>query len=242
MYFWIIAIVLLILAAIITFKVVKTVVKTMMILSFIVIAFFVISGLLITLDANEFKDSFLKRSSTYLLEDNGEIEAGLEGMLKEGSEPSFIGKEKLKKINTYYPEDKDSILGDSYKVFIFKKDAFEDMGKIDLGGEKYPGNEVLDMLFSKDPARAYLEIQGYNIQQKDMLYEQMQIEDDAQFKGLLFASLFGTKMADDPLFLVKSIKKDNLEVYKKTMLFKAMDLIPSFIFEKVLGVENESDR
>ena len=64
----------------------------------------------------------------------------------------------------------------------------------------------------------------------------LELEEAYEFKSYLLLALFqAANEQQGPAFLIENIKNDNIEIYKETIAFRLLTVIPNSVFETLLG-------
>lgn len=232
-----------VIAGLLAFKFTKSVIKSIF-LAFSLLG--IILGVIVALiaaDAIDFNKNFQTRESLFVLEENGKILTGFSGIMGEGLTPSYLKAEEISSLHQNY-DDLDVVLGDHYKLFIIKRNFFDTLETIESGDVSFGKQEFFDMVSSDNPLDSFIANQYPNLSdasipkiKKDLL-EQLEIEEESQFSGTLFAVSLGAAMKDSPVFLFAQYQKGNVIIYPETMLFKAMKRIPSSLLQKLVKGED----
>lgn len=231
----IIWLVLIIVAGLIIYKITKSIFKAIFLaLSVGVIIIIILGGLIIS-DINDFRENAQTQPNIYLLEDNGEIIAGFSGILGEDFQPDFV-EEELGPYNNL-----DGLLGNNYKLFLVKKQALGSVEEVEGEDITLTRQEILDMIASDSPVDDFIKKQYPNLPAAQLsgarqsLLSQMEIENDAEFKGTLFAATFASAMEEQgPLFIFDQYKEGNIIIHPETAMFKFLKIIPSSILKNVI--------
>lgn len=214
----------------------------------LIVILLTVSAVMVVLDAIEVKDALTGGAEViYLMSQDGNLKTGLQmkGAIKQGNEPIFINDEEVVKLQDYYSKgDMDKILNNKFKLFIFKAKCFEDIPAIVLSeneGFAISKQSAVEIINSENPKDEMVDLilrfqfnhMGLNETQQEMVKEQLtlkiekQLQDSEAIKGQMFAALVSNGMEDDgSVFLIDQYKKGNLIVYKETILFKVLKLIP----------------
>lgn len=246
----IIGIVLFIIVSLIIIKVVKTFAKAMFLISSLVLFILIIVGVITLSDVGDFKKSFSNQTSLYILEKDDIIIAGFNGEFSNNQSPILETDHSLESINGYYINgDISSIKGDHYKLFIIDLISLEIVKTIDTGEVELTFGQVSKLLSSDTPIDDYIKIssdQDLSGFQKNYIKENLMktsnIEDESQFKGILFGMLFQTATEKQGSFLFKQYKKGNIIVYPETAMFKLVKLVPSFLLDFFVTEQGEKNR
>jgi len=233
----IIWIVVIIIIGLILFKVTKSILKAIFLISSVAVLIMLVLGFLVISDAMDFNENFQNQSSIFVLEENNNLIAGLSGIPSNGSQFTFLTEEEL---GLYNSSNLDDILEDNYKLFLMKKQAFNSIDKVESENMNLTKQQIFDLIDSEDPIYDYLELQPEEIpesalsQARQSILDQLKIESGVEFKGVLFASLFGQAM-QNPLFLFEQHQKGNITVYPETAMFKFMKRMPLSVLSRLIN-------
>jgi len=235
----IIMLVLVILGALMVFKVTKSILKAVFLAVSVILLIVIIGGYFVVSDANDFREKFPSQPSIYLLKDDEKIIAGFSGILEENFTPSPALEEQINSYQyDYEQKNLNKILGENYKLFIMNKSAFDFVNEVSAGEKPLAKQEIFDLLDSSMPINDYLSKQGIPDSQKSKarqdLLAQMNIKDDTEFKGILFGLLYATAMSKEgPLFMFDQVRNENMIVYPETAMFKLLKQIPSSFIQNI---------
>ncbi len=203
-----------------------------------------ISGLLLYLDIRDFQENFQDSEKIFLLSENGNILTGFTSTLQEGSEPDEIPKERLAELQTYYNnKEYNKIKGENYKMFIIDASAFDFMEEEqEIEREKdfvYTKEFVFKFIKSEnladDFSREYIKQKSIDESRLEEIKKEFieNIEED-KFRAQLFSSLLEeSSKQKGPLFLILFYREGDTLIYKETILFKLIKLLPEGIMEKL---------
>lgn len=240
----IIGLILFIIISVIILKFVKKIAKAIFLISSLAILILAILGVIVFLDINNFKENFSTTPSLYLLQKDGKIVSGFGGVFAEEKSPSLLNKSALDPINSdFQTNNMDAVKNGYYKLFIINFDAFASLNTIKMDNNtELTLQQISDLLSSDTPADDYIKayVKGNLSQtQRELIRKQMledsNLEDDAQFKGILFGMLFKSAVEEKgPLFIFDQYKQNKLVIYPETALFKAIKLVPSSLLGKII--------
>ena len=235
----IIALVVLAIIAYVILKVVKSIAKTVFLVSSIVTLIFIVFTILVMVDVKDFRENFSTQPSLFVL-DNGKA-AFTASFGEQGSVPTALDDAQLSELNKNIENPK-LIIGDNYKVFFISRNTFSDLSTITVGEDKISKNDILNIIDSETPLDDYLATVAKDIPEsmREQLKEQMKaqtgIEEDSQIKGILFAMMFSTASQErGQIFFVEELKSENIQVYKESILFKLVGLVPKFLISNLMG-------
>ncbi len=210
-------------SAIIIFKVAKGVIQGVLLASAVVSILVAVAGGFVVKDFLELRDNFQKGDKMLLVSDDNwaKLTAGimLKGQAGEQSVQAAGNKEgkggnaealaltaaELEKLNPLFAnKDYGAMQGKSYKLIIIKESS--------VAGS-LPGSR------GKEPGESIGEERG-------------------EERAAMLAALLSIRVSQDPAFIISEYKKGNVIVYPETPVFKAIKLIPLSLFreaaEKVL--------
>lgn len=239
-----IAIIILVCVIAIAFWIIKKFLKALFIGTIALVIMLVIFGFFVYSDSENFKANIITSDSLFLLK-NAEIETGFRAKFaqqySQKKKPYIFNQTELEMFNEFYNDDElGSILGIDYKVFFIKESMFYGIDKVEVDMGAYKANisslSLIDMIRSPNTlyefSQAMSEATG---EDKNIIMVSLlqQIKDDYEMKGHLFTILFNEKIKrDGALFLIKEIKKQNIDVYPETAVFKAIKLLPITLLDK----------
>jgi len=210
--------------------------KTFAIIGGVIAVGLIVVASLLLMDALDLQKKFRTEDKKFLLDIDHRIEAGLIVGNVQGFEKqeTFTFLEDIYQLNDYYIDEKyDELLGDSYKLFIFKRAAFSDIDEIRFGAVDLKTADAFKIIESFDEREEFSRITGVNMAFIEELYT-----DDNQFETFLFARLvFSSLEQKGPIWMVKEIKKGNIVIYPKTITFVLAKVIPDSTFEEMLSEE-----
>jgi hypothetical protein len=204
-------------------------------------------GFMLQLDSSDFQENFETSEKTILLNDNGQITAGFIGVLKPEKPPQFLSQATIEEYNTYYQrKDFEKLKGNSYKLMIVQREAFNFLGYVEFGGEDIDLKDVFPIINSPNPISMYADrivaagIKSNDIapEYKDKAKEQYleEITKAIGGQGELKGSLFGVLISDatkerGPLFLLEAYGNGQMDVYEETFMFKVIAVIPTSVMK-----------
>ncbi|MEE9525568.1 MAG: hypothetical protein V3V78_03105 [Candidatus Woesearchaeota archaeon] len=237
---FIIGIIILAVIGLIVFKITKSIFKAIFLASTILAITIALISFLVVSDATEFTEKSKAIPSIYLLEEDGIILAGFSGtFMNESSQPTFVSGDAL---GPYEENDLDELLGENYKLYLVKKQAFDLIDTIDGGNLLLSKEEVFTLIDSETPLDDYIIAQVGAVSasqlaafRKDM-FRDMNIENDDGFRGVLFAAMLTTGFKE-PIWLFDQIKQKNIIIYKETPMFKLIKFAPTSYLKKLMKTE-----
>ena len=216
------------------FIVVKKVMKAL----FLVLSVFLIISLILSFfiykDVVDMQKNLAERESIVLIDINGAIVTGVIG--------SFSGKglSLISNISDYdekyASDDFDSMLGQNYKMFVFKEKAFADMEEIIISDKEYSSEFIISLLKSNTPIDDYVEneVKVRDISNNLFLQKELRKQitySDAEFKATLFGGMVSKAIEDGGfVYILSQYKSKNAVIYKETLTFRLIKALPlSFI-------------
>ena len=110
---------------IILFKIIKSLVKTALLVIVFLLIIGVIGGFFVFRDVQDLKENFFVQEKLFLLVDQDEVIQGFEATEFDFDTISFLGPSELSDIEKNYESGNyQEILGDYYKIIILKKELF----------------------------------------------------------------------------------------------------------------------
>jgi hypothetical protein len=232
----IITLILFIIIAVLVFKFIKNVVKSILIILSILVLLVIASGLFISADANDFRANFAAIPSLYLLETDGQIVAGIYGTFSEEGIPSLVGTEQLNSYQTSYQEnDLANIKENYYKVFIIKSEAFDSITEVRTDGETMPKQAIIDLIDSSTPIDDFMEQRNIPQDRRSALMSNFQIANDDEFKSFLFTLLIVESIEEKgPLFIFTEFKQGNVIIYPESAITFFIKEIPFSLLNSLI--------
>jgi len=224
--FQVLIIILLLAIGLIVFKVTKSILKAIFFAAAILTLIIVIFGGLLISDAVKFKENFPTQPSLYLLEEDNILIAGFSTIFKEGAEPDYIAEDQLNSFQiSYKKENFKEIIGDNYKVFLIKKEIFASLNEIRTGDDALTIEEWSDLLESDT---------------SDDVFKASGVNDETEFKGLLFALGFMTILDEKGAFIIfEEYQEKNIKIYPETIFFKSIKLVPNSLTKKMVSLQGD---
>lgn len=232
----IIGIILLIVLAVLIIKFIKSTIKAIALIISILVILSILGTFFVYSDINDFRQNFPTIPSLYLLQKDDQIVSGFYGIFSEETPPSLVSKEQLASYQQSFQEnDLEEIKSDYYKVFIINANAFESITEIKADDTTLSKETLFSLLDSSDPIDDYMTQKNIPKQQRGILLDSLGIENDIEFKALLFAALFAKSMEEKgPLFIFTQLKQGNIIVYPKSTIFRLVKEAPSSLLDKLM--------
>ncbi len=229
--FIIILIIFVFLAALIIILV-KKILKIFFFISILLLVFVLSFGIFIYQDVVDIKENFVSSNKLFLLEDNNEI---LTGIIIIGDETVFIDENQVNTYTNYLQEkDYESLLGDNYKFMLVKLDILNELkDEYEMLDETVTKEELFTIFRSEEP---YKELAGKNPEGKVTINDQeIDAANKVKFKGLLFGVVLANDLikSKNPFKMLIYYKKNYIEIYPETILFKFVKSIPTSFVSKI---------
>ena len=213
-------------------KIIHSIIRTIMVIIFISIFAF---GLLIYLDSKEMQGQIQTKDKLMLLDYGGVVVAGF--TVGRG-QPDIIEAPESYDV-AYANKDYKSMKGQSYLLFLVKKEALQSVDTVDISGYQFTLTELNSLFVSQNPRKLIedkvMADQNITEDQRAAVTEQVELALGSQnrFKGLVFAQVF-SQFNEDQEFLVYNIKDENIVVYPEPFSFKMIRWTPKFILKWVV--------
>lgn len=242
----IVGIILFILIGIIIFKIIGKIVKTLSILMSILTIVMLIGGIFVYLDAKDLKENFSVEKKLFVLDYDDVLLSGftLKDMAVDGM-PEVLSKEVLSEYSNYYSNnDMKSIQGEEYyKVFVFKKELFDDVLEMDIGNVKLSKYDIDAILVSNDALNLVVDkmLMSQGVPLDNTKYREeisKELKSNEAVKGLLVAGLFAKK-SKEPTFIFEGLQNETVMVYPETIIFKLIKIVPFNYMSKFVDMGSE---
>jgi len=193
-------------------------------------------AIILVIDVMDLQKNMKTDDKKFLLELDRRIEAGLiiGDVRAFEKQETFSFLEDIYQLNDYYIDEQfNDILGDSYKLFIFKEEAFVDIEEIKFGAVDIKTEDAFIIIKSFDEREEFAKRTGVQMEFIENLYAT-----DNELETYLFARLvFSSLEQEGPVWLIQQIKKGNIVIHPKTITFLIPKLIPDNMFEDILTEE-----
>lgn len=218
------------------FKLIKSVVKAAFFVLGLFAVFLVIIGVVVMIDANNFKKGFQEGTTKYVLVDG---ESVLASVIVDGQDAEITQvspSQFATDLEAYPPEDYEAIKGDHFKVFFIDKIVLENLSdSLMFGDYRLPQEQAIAILESPDAigslAEAISAQEGMPVDQArtqlDGFYETPE-EAKGSILALFLAELFPARIT----YVIESMRQGTIQVYEETILFKSLQHIPLGIIER----------
>ncbi len=223
-----------IIITVLIFIFVKKVLKALFLTLSVFLVISLILSFFIYKDVVDMQKNLAEQESLIFMDIDGTIITGVFG--------SFSGKElslitDVSNYNEKYASnDFDSLLGQNYKLFVFKEEAFADMEEIIISDKEYSSDFIITLLKSDTPIDDYIKNEAKVQDISNNLFLQKELRkqikySDIEFKAALFGGMI-SKAIDDGgfVYILSQYKSKNAIIYKETLTFKFIKALPlSFI-------------
>lgn len=206
-------------------------------------------GIMLQLDTTDFTNNFESSPKTILLADTDHIAGGFVGVLKPESPPVFLDQKTLDEYSVYFQRGElEKLRGESYKLIIVKRQAFDAIESISFAGEDISKQDAFAIIDAENPLDTYADrVVKAAIQRNDIAPEyseeakkqylgeiQQKIGDAGQLRGALFGVMISEATnKQGSLFLLNSYHNKQVVIHKETFMFKIIKFIPGRILKLV---------
>ena len=218
------------------FKAIKSVIKTLMVMTAIVAIILILVFTFVYSDTSSFKKKFDTEPVVVLYEDHGKLLAGIRLESLSGGNATFITGTELSNIQSSYIAGRYSdIQEENYKVFFMLEEAFTEVeGPISADKQVYTKNFTLEIITSEDPLGTYIANQlGGEVsdQTKQNIASDLGLEDATVLKSRMFGLLYNQMIEEKGIkHLFIQYKKETVDVYPESAFFKFIRWVPvSFV-------------
>jgi hypothetical protein len=225
MIFWLVIIVIAILAAAIIlsifFKVARIFVGIIFAAATLIIVGLLVSGFFVLRDFQDFTAH--SADSKYYLRQGDNIVAGFTQPNATGAF-SLMGAAELNNATaSFAKKDYPALKGSHYKAFIFYFSGLQGNNlSINVAGNGFSGEFAVGLLNSDNP-KAYL---SQSLSQAEISSIEVKLNDSSELKSQFFMSYLASAMKADPLFMIKGISSGSIKVYPETPMFFAIRIMP----------------
>lgn len=210
--------------------------KMLKIISIIGLVFVIIIsvfGFLALSDAKEFREKAAVEPNLFLLVDDGKLLAGAKDLMHNDNPKQLTVSEMAEYQGFLDNKDYKALVGNNYKVIITTMPMFDSMPDSEIPNTDLKNSDIISALKSGDVRGWFIDktIEKTRIpdEQKELARKQLMnsIPEDAELRSNLFITLLGLKgQSEGPLFLIKECRKDNIQVYPETTLFRFIKFAP----------------
>ncbi len=210
---------LMIVFAVVIFRIVSSIVKTMLIISAVVAIMIAVAGGVVALDAYRLKERLQSGDSVLLVagKDWAAISSGV--VIKAAGSQGSQGFDALSG-----PEL------DAINIELAK-------GGYSVLPNAIPGNPGLVLVINEGAITGAIpgdfEIGGVPVSMEAVL--KLLAEGSVEDKAMLLAAILAANVRQNPLYIIEEYRQGNLRVYPEGVAFKAIRLLPLPIFRKVAG-------
>ena len=195
-------------AAIVAFKVARSVLQGVLLVSAVSSIILGIAGAVVVRDALDFRDNFQEGSKLMLFSggDGAKISAGTLIGANESMKP--LSSSDVERMSAAFSKgDYAAMKGDNFKLLIIREDAIISSlpEKVDVEGQSVGRELVLQQLLASDTEQ----------------------------RASILASLFGLQLGRNPLAIISNYKNGNLLIYPETPVFQAVKILPEWLFREV---------
>ncbi len=227
MWSWITIIIVLV-AAYLIFKVIKSVIKTFFIISFLFLLIGGIFAMFLIKDIGDFQDKFPTSEKLFVLVDQEKVYGATAVSDFEDMDPKGL-------ILLPDYEELETLKDDYFIVFVISKEylaRLPDQIPIYQDSDPVTRQELIDALYSKAPSDLMLKASGADEDMREALLEGKSEED---IRAMLIMLAFSSTMQDEGVkSLVDGIKDETLVVYPEYLLFKVLKKTPSFLVNRLI--------
>jgi len=223
------------------FKILKSLFKAIIYFLALVSIIIIISSAFVYMDARGFKEGLDNASNVFVLSDENSLVAGYESRSDRPDERSYFSVDELRDLQGPFEEGElDDMLRDRYKLFIIDISSFSDDDKdVGLGNETYELERILGAIEHPEPLE-YLFEMGDVLDAASTLAA-MDLEDETEFKGFLFAVLYSEFTKEyGSFFLIRGYKEERITIHPETLVFKFLKRVPMLFFRN--PVDTVKDR
>jgi hypothetical protein len=244
MFDTIILIILGLIVFIVVFKIIKSIIKALMIGLLIILFLVGVFSFVLYMDYTSLRDGFGDEKTMFILQNNGVVLSGLTSEKQEDLIYRVFESNELITVNEKYSSKSyKEIKGDSKRLYIvginFYNALEDEVTFVDQYADKMKKETIKKIMVSASPLESYVDLNKIN----DSLNEDEKIELSEQFKtdedfraSLFLLSTNEILEQKGVKYIYKEYKKENVEVYPKTMVFFLINLIPSWLVNMVLWI------
>ena len=235
--FSIITLIIYIIIFIILYKILKSVLKTIISIILISIVILGVFGFLVYLDFNNLKTN-LSNSKNMVLFENKDITAGI--IIDKNQEIILLKEQDINNLKT---QDKNTILKNQnlFKIITFNINTIKEsnLKTITLEDLTLTKEQIIAILESEDAfaetkAQLSLPIDIKNMPLK-FNDKTIALEDQAQLRAIIYASALKEILINDTSYVIGEYSKNNIKVYKETIIFKILKLLPTDTINNIVN-------
>lgn len=223
MYQTIIGLIVFVLILIFIFKLVKNIAKTILFGIFLILIVTGIFGIFIYKDVIDLKENFKDSSKLILLQDEQKFLTGLklyeiEFEEENGFKEYILTEKQLGDLQQKFDGDYGKILGENYKIFVFKIEIFNELLELEFDNKVLSKDFIFRLLRADDAIEMYEREQGEKPED---------ITEDSELKGTIFFRALNKLIEEKgPIFILREYKRENILAYPETAVFKLPKLAP----------------
>lgn len=243
MLFWILLIVVYAVLALLFFRIMKGLLRALLSAMGVISVIVLILGVWAILDARGFAEKSQTNEELFILKEGDRMLAGTKNLfMQDENAGKKLTDMEFNDYNALFREkDYERMLEKNYKVFVIDVSAFDSLVEDDFKSFEGMSKELVfrmlrsekatDMLIEKTIAESNM-TKDYEGLLRQRLREQMPQE--AELRSTLFVVLLSASMQKQgPSFLAREMKEGRMEVHPSSMMFRAIGIIPLFVFEKL---------
>jgi hypothetical protein len=241
----IIVVLLYVLAAVVAFKLLKSVVKALLWVGAVGVILVVILSFFVYKDVVDLRDNWPGSQKLLLAEKDGKLVAGLVSSFSNNEEPVFVTAEQLVSLQSSFGvKDYKSMIGDNYKLLVMDVDSVLAEVKAEqfsFGEMNVSRGDVVSILESDDAFVVLVDKLMVDKSSDSKTRAQVEAEvmksagSQEKVKAMAFAvlvaQLFSEKGSGAGLFVLKEFKSGKLIIYPETSVFKTIKFVPGFVID-----------
>lgn len=245
MLFWILLIVAYALLALLFFRIMKGLLRALLSAMGVISVIVIILGVWAILDARSFVEKSQTNEELFILKEQDRMLAGTKNLfMRDENAVKKLTDSEFENYNALFREkDYEKMLKNKYRVFVIDVSAFDSLEEDDFSSFEGMDKELMfrmlrsekatDVLIEKTIAESNI-TREYEGLLRQNLREQM--PEEAELRSTLFALLISASLQKHGApFIASQIKEGRMEVYPISMMFRAIRIIPMFVFEKLSG-------
>lgn len=196
-------------AAIVAFKVAKSVLQGIVLVSAVSSIVFGIAAAVVVRDALDFQDNFQEGSKLMLFSggdgDDRDTKISAGALIGSNGSMKPLSRSDVERLSAAFSKgDYAAMKGNNFKLLIIREEA----------------------IISSLPEK--VEIEGQSVG-RELVLQQL-LASATEERALILAGLFG--LQSDPLAIVSEYKKGNLVIYPETPVFQAVKILPEWLFRE----------
>lgn len=245
MLFWVLVMVVLVILTALFFAMLKVVWKAVLSAICIIFLLSAVFGAIAFLDAKDFADKSKGPGQVFILSENGRMLAGAKDlfMQNESTNKTLSDKESSIYSSAYAEKDYQKMLSGNYKLFIFDMKAFDSLSDDDL--KEFQGitkDSLFRILRSENAVDEYaddvIKRSGVPKEQEELVRKQIisESQGEAETRSKLFIILFISSVkSKGTASIIGQYRQGNIGIYPKTMLFRALKVMPQSVLSWAEG-------